>query len=56
MQLLAWVLGCTFVYATLFGVGSALYGNTSQAAVFAVVWVVSGIGLIRIVSANFSAR
>jgi hypothetical protein len=56
MQLLGWVLGCTFVYSTLFGAGSALYGNTSQAVVFGVVWVISGAGLIRIVSTNFSAR
>ena len=27
MQLLGWVLGCAFVYATLFGAGSALYGS-----------------------------
>ena len=40
MQLLGWVLGCTFVYSTLFGAGSALYGYTTQAAVFGVVWVV----------------
>jgi hypothetical protein len=50
------VLGCTFIYATLFGAGSALYGHTSQAMVFGVVWLLSGIGLIRIVITNFSAR
>jgi len=49
-QLLGWVLGCTFVYATLFGVGSALYGQTAQALVFGVVWLVSGAGLIRILN------
>ena len=31
LQLLGWVLGCTFVYSTLFGAGSALYGHTTQA-------------------------
>jgi Na+/proline symporter len=50
MQLLGWVLGCTFVYATLFGAGSALYGHTAQATVFGVVWIVSGAGLIRILN------
>jgi hypothetical protein len=55
IQLLGWVLGCAFVYSTLFGAGSALYGNTVQAAIFGVVWVVSGIGLVRIVSTHFSA-
>jgi len=48
MQFLGWVLGCTFVYSTLFGAGSALYGYTAQAFVFGTLWVVSGFGLIRI--------
>jgi hypothetical protein len=50
MQLLGWVLGCTFVYSTLFGAGSALYGLTTQAAVFGVVWIASGIGLLKILN------
>ncbi len=50
-QLLGWVLGCVFVYATLFGAGSALYGHTPQALFFGVVWVASGAGLIRILNA-----
>jgi len=45
---LGWVLGCTFVYAALFGVGSALYGRTPQAVVWAVLFVVSGVGLVRL--------
>jgi len=48
LQLLGWVLGCTFVYSTLFGAGSALYGHTSQAIVWLIVWPASGFGLIRI--------
>ncbi|HYE87504.1 MAG TPA: sodium:solute symporter family protein [Vicinamibacterales bacterium] len=48
-QLLGWVLGCTFVYSTLFGAGSALYGYTAQALVFGVLWLLSGFGLIRVV-------
>jgi Na+/proline symporter len=50
MQLLGWVLGCTFVYATLFGFGSALYGHTTQAIVWGFVWIVSGAGLLRVLS------
>jgi hypothetical protein len=50
MQLLGWVLGCTFVYATLFGAGSALYGLTTQTVVFAVVWMASGLGLLKILN------
>ena len=50
MQFLGWVLGCTFVYATLFGAGTALYGHTSQAIVWLIVWLASGAGLIRILN------
>ena len=49
-QLLGWVLGCTFVYATLFGAGSALYGHTMQALVWGFVWIVSGAGLLSVLS------
>ncbi len=48
MSLLGWVLGCTFVYAALFGMGSFLYGRTTLALVWAAVLVASGIGLQRI--------
>ena len=47
-QLLGWVLGCTFVYATLFGVGSALYGHSAQATVWGFVWLASGGGLLSV--------
>ena len=49
-QLLGWVLGCTFVYATLFGAGSALYGHSAQAIVWGLVWVSSGGGLLSVLS------
>ncbi|MDP3719537.1 MAG: sodium:solute symporter family protein [Acidobacteriota bacterium] len=55
-QLLGWILGCTFVYASLFGAGSALYGLTLQASVWGVVWVVSGVGLLRVLNAQWSRR
>jgi Na+/proline symporter len=45
---LGWLLGCTFVYAALFGVGSALYGHLGPAVVWAVLFVVSGVGLLRL--------
>ena len=50
MQLLGWVLGCTFVYATLFGAGSALYGHTLQVIVWGFVWIISGAGLLRVLA------
>jgi SSS family solute:Na+ symporter len=51
MSLLAWVLGCTFVYAALFGAGSFLYGRTTQGTVWAVLLVASGVGLLRMLPA-----
>jgi len=50
LQLLGWVLGCMFVYSTLFGAGSAVYGSTTQATIFGIVWVASGFGLIRVLN------
>lgn len=48
MAMLGWILGCAFVYAALFGAGSFLYGNTSQALVWLAVFIISTIGLARI--------
>jgi Na+/proline symporter len=47
--MLAWMLGLAFVYGALFGVGSFLFGNTTNATVWGVVTVVSGAGLLRVV-------
>jgi Na+/proline symporter len=47
--LLGWCLGVAFVYAALFGTGSFLYGKTPQALAWVAVFVVSGVGLLRIV-------
>ena len=47
-SVLGWVLGCVFVYAALFGVGSALYGRWPQALMWAVAFTISGIGLLRL--------
>ncbi|MFN8645260.1 MAG: sodium:solute symporter family protein [Gemmatimonadales bacterium] len=49
LALLGWVLGIAFVYAALFGTGSFLYGRTAQAMVWLAVFVVSGVGLLRLV-------
>ncbi len=48
MSLLGWVLGCTFVYAALFGTGSFLYGRTMQGTVWLIVLLVTGVSLWRI--------
>lgn len=55
MQLLGWVLGCTFIYSTLFGAGSALYGYATQTAIFVLVWIISGAGLLKILRTIWSA-
>jgi Na+/proline symporter len=49
LALLGWVLGCTFVYSGLFGTGSFLFGNTAQGAMWLVVFLISGVGLLRTV-------
>ncbi|HEY8485317.1 MAG TPA: sodium:solute symporter family protein [Longimicrobiales bacterium] len=53
--LLGWVLGCTFIYAALFGAGSFLYGRTAQGILWAVLFLVSGAGLLRLVPRFWSA-
>ncbi len=47
-QLLGWMLGCLFVYSALFGSGSMLYGKWPQAWVWIVLFVVSGVWLVRL--------
>jgi Na+/proline symporter len=49
LALLGWVLGCAFVYSGLFGTGSFLFGNTAQGMMWLVVFLVSGVGLVRTV-------
>jgi len=53
--LLGWVLGCVFVYAALFGAGSFLYGRTTQGLMWLAFFVVSGLGLVRLLPRLWSA-
>lgn len=53
--LLAWALGCAFVYSALFGAGSFLYGNLGPAALWAVVFVTSGGLLVRMLPKMWAA-
>lgn len=48
MQMLGWILGCLVVYAALFGSGSFLYGRSSAGWMWAAVFVIGVIGLIRL--------
>ncbi|MGB7212138.1 MAG: sodium:solute symporter family protein [Gemmatimonadales bacterium] len=56
LSLLGWVLGCLFVYSALFGTGSFLYGRLGTFAMWAGVFVVSGMGLLRVVPKMWSVR
>ena len=47
-SLLGWVLGCVFVYAALFGAGSFLYGRMGPGLVWLAAFLVSGVGLLRL--------
>ncbi|MEO8199041.1 MAG: sodium:solute symporter family protein [Gemmatimonadota bacterium] len=47
-SMLGWVLGCSFIYSALFGTGSFIYGKTSQGTLWLAVFILSGIGLIRL--------
>jgi solute:Na+ symporter, SSS family len=49
MQFLGWALGITFVYSALFGTGSYLYGHMPQALMWTAAFVLSGVGLLRLV-------
>jgi Na+/proline symporter len=48
LSLVGWILGVTFVYSALFGTGNFLYGRTGAAIAWLVAWVISGIGLLRV--------
>lgn len=52
---LGWVMGCLFVYAALFGAGSALYGHWPQALMWLVAFVISGIALLRLLPRLWAA-
>ncbi|HEY2855969.1 MAG TPA: sugar phosphate nucleotidyltransferase [Gemmatimonadaceae bacterium] len=53
-SLLGWVLGCTFVYAALFGSGSLLYRRWAPAIIWIVLFVGSGAGLVRLLAKLWS--
>jgi len=53
--MLGWVLGCTMVYAALFGTGSFLYDRMPQFTMWFAVFVVSAFGVWRVLRAYFRA-
>ncbi|GDX87848.1 sodium/glucose cotransporter [Gemmatimonadota bacterium] len=46
--LMGWMLGCAFVYSALFGTGSLLYGKMPQFYAWLVVFVLSGLGMWKV--------
>ena len=48
MSFAAWILGCLFVYAALFGTGSFLYGRTAQGLVWLGTFAGAAFGLARV--------
>ncbi|MGH7650452.1 MAG: sodium:solute symporter family transporter, partial [Gemmatimonadaceae bacterium] len=55
-MLLGWTAGVMFVYAGLFGTGSLIYGRITQSIVWAVLFVVSGVVLLRVVMRVWSSE
>ena len=55
-MMLGWTAGVAFVYAGLFGTGSLIYGRMLAAALWAVVFVVSGVAIVRIIPRLFSGE
>ena len=53
LAMLGWMLGCTFVYAALFGTGSLLYGRQPLFLMWLAVCALSGIGLWRVLRGFF---
>ncbi len=51
LGLLGMSLGCVVVYSALFGAGSFLYGHIGTGVVWTILFVVSGAGLARLLSA-----
>jgi Na+/proline symporter len=56
MSFLCWVLGCTAVYALLFGSGSFLYGRNPQGIMWTVLFIISAGSLWRLMSKMWGAQ
>lgn len=55
-NLLGWVLGIAFIYSALFGTGSFIYGKTPQGLMWLVVFVISLVGLVRLLPRMWSSE
>ncbi|HMV48371.1 MAG TPA: Na+:solute symporter [Blastocatellia bacterium] len=50
LALVGWAAGCAAIWSALFTVGNVLYGRTSTAFLMGVVFVVSGLVLLRVIN------
>jgi Na+/proline symporter len=55
MALLGWVAGSTVIWSALFTVGNFLYGRLNYAALLLVVFIVSGLVLLRVINRLWSS-
>jgi solute:Na+ symporter, SSS family len=55
MALLGWVAGCVAIWSALFTVGNVLYGRLHYAGALFVVFLVSGLALLRVTRALWAA-
>ncbi len=49
LALLGWVSGCTMIWSALFAVGNLLYGRVDYTLGLTVVFLISGLGVLRVV-------
>ena len=55
-MLLGWTAGIAFVYAGLFGTGSLIYGHAFAATLWVLLFVASGVVLVRLIPRLFSGE
>jgi hypothetical protein len=55
LAFLGWTLGCLMVYGALFGTGSLLYGRRGPGVFWSAVFVLSAIGLLRLIPRLWSS-
>ncbi|MEP6573754.1 MAG: sodium:solute symporter family protein, partial [Gemmatimonadota bacterium] len=53
-MMLAWTVGCVFVYSALFGAGSFVYGHVQTGALWTVLFAASGVMLFKLMRRMFA--
>ncbi|MFO1497138.1 MAG: sodium:solute symporter family protein [Verrucomicrobiota bacterium] len=55
LALLGWTAGCAVIWSSLFAVGTFLYGRLLQAGLLLVVFIISGLVLLRVINTLWSS-